>query len=93
MSQRRANLVLEWLRPDGISAFRIRCWCAGLDHEVGDEAVEGGGIVVAGCAEGEEVLYLIRLDPYFRRKVYSGGLELGYVPQLFWGQLHRKLPF
>ena len=27
-----------------------------MEHELGDEAVEGGGVVVAGGAEGEEVL-------------------------------------
>ena len=29
---------------------------AALDHEAGDETVEGGVVVCAGCAEGEEVL-------------------------------------
>lgn len=38
----------------------LRCWAEGdvsaLDHEPGNEAVEGCVIVCAACAEGEEVL-------------------------------------
>jgi len=56
VSQRGPDLVLEGLGPDGIAAFGRGGGCAGLDHEVGDEAVEGRGVVVAGGAEGEEVL-------------------------------------
>lgn len=56
MSQRRSDLVFEWFRPDGISSFGSGRGCTSLDHEVGDEAVEGRGIVVACCAEGKEIL-------------------------------------
>lgn len=60
--QRRSDLVVESAAPDAPSALgvlrrrgRRRSTC--LDHELWDEAVEGGFVVVAGCAEGEEVLW------------------------------------
>lgn len=53
-----ADLVLEVGAPDGGAGF----WGgvgggAGLDHEGGDGAVEGGEVVGGGGAEGEEVLW------------------------------------
>lgn len=56
VSQGRADLVLEGLGPDGGAAFGLGGGRAGLDHEGGYEAVEGGGVVVSRGAEGEEVL-------------------------------------
>lgn len=49
--QARPNLILECFVPDGFSALGIvgrgMSGGAGLDYEVGDEAVEGGVCVVA----------------------------------------------
>lgn len=62
VAEGRAELVGEGLVPDGaarLGVFGGRVGGpAGLDHEGGDEAVEGGAIVVAGGAEGEKVLCL-----------------------------------
>lgn len=55
--QRRSDLVLEWLAPYRDAAFGSGRRRAGLDHEGWDETVEEGAIVVAGGAEGEEVLW------------------------------------
>jgi hypothetical protein len=52
-----SDLVLEWLAPYRDSAFGSRRRRAGLDHEGWDETVEEGAIIVAGGAEGEEVLW------------------------------------
>jgi hypothetical protein len=56
MPQRRPNLVLERLFPDGDAALGLGGRRASLDHEVGNEPVEQGAIVVARGAESEEVL-------------------------------------
>lgn len=60
MAQRRAYFVFEELvrrvvDGGGGFGFGVRCGAAGLDHEVWDEAVERGGVVEGGGAEGEEV--------------------------------------
>ena len=59
--QGRADLVLEGGTVDGAAALGVvgRGGVrrgAGLDHEGGDEAMEGGFVVVPRSAEGEEVL-------------------------------------
>jgi len=55
--QGRADLVFEIGAPDGGAGFGGGGGGgAGLDHEGGDRAVEGGGGVEVGGAEGEEVL-------------------------------------
>jgi len=56
VAERGPDLVFKRGLPDGDTAFGLRGGRAGLDHEVRDEAVEERAIVVAGCAEGEEVL-------------------------------------
>lgn len=56
VAQRGADLVVEGGVPDRGAAFAGAGWVAGLDHEAWDGAVEGGGGVVGGGAEGEEVL-------------------------------------
>ena len=61
VAQRRTDLVFKGASPDGAAALGVlgRAWvrgAAGLDHEAGNQAVEGGLVVVAGCAEGEKVL-------------------------------------
>jgi len=57
MPQGRPDLVFKVGAPDGGAGFgRRRGGGAGLDHEAGDGAVEGGGIVEAGGAKGEEIL-------------------------------------
>lgn len=56
VSERRFDLVFERLLPDGLAALRLGWRRAGLDHEVGDQAVEERAIVVARCAERQEVL-------------------------------------
>lgn len=60
VAQRGTDLVVEGAAPDGLAALGVVRRGGGgrarLDHELGDEAVEGRGVVVAGCAEGEEIL-------------------------------------
>lgn len=55
-----SNLVFERGAPDGLAALWVLGGRIGgrsrLHHELGDEAVEGRLVVVAGGAEGEEVL-------------------------------------
>ena len=54
--QLRGELVLERGAVDGGAAAARPRWVAGLDHEVGDHAVEGCRVVVAACGEGGKVL-------------------------------------
>lgn len=57
MLQIGADLVFEFAaRKDGFAAAAGSCRVAALDHEVGDDAVEGGVVVVGAGAEGGEVL-------------------------------------
>lgn len=54
VTQGRADLVVKGAAPDGLAALwvfgrRVR-GAAGLDHEFGDEAVEGRLIVISGGA-------------------------------------------
>lgn len=57
MLQVGADLVFEFAaREDGFAAAAGSCRVAALDHEVGDDAVEGGVVVVGAGAEGGEVL-------------------------------------
>ena len=57
MSQRRTNLVFEIRAPDrGAYFWRGRRGGTALDHKGWKGAVEGGGIVKTGGAEGEKVL-------------------------------------
>lgn len=88
MPQRGLDLVGEVLPVDGGAAFsdgvvggveRGERSVAALDHEVGDHAVEGRGVVGTGGAEGEEVLgglgYGFAED--FELDVAVGGVQLG----------------
>lgn len=54
--ERRVDLVLELFAKDGAAATAGAGRVAALDHEVGDDAVEDGGVVVAAADEGGEVL-------------------------------------
>lgn len=47
VSQGRSDLVLKGLLPDGLAAFGLRRWGASLDHEIGDQPVEQGAVIVA----------------------------------------------
>ena len=49
-------LVGEGLAPQALAAFARAGGVAGLDHEAFDVAVPEGVIIVARCAQGEEVL-------------------------------------
>lgn len=59
---------------------------AALDHEVGNQSVEGRVVVGAAGAEGEEVLCLVSLLGYFFT-VFEGTS----LPLLFW-ELLRRIP-
>lgn len=71
MPQRRRELILEEtaMVEDGCAGFRfwIGGGTAGLDDEVGDQAVERRGVVEGGGAQSEEVL---------------GGLGRGFAEEL-----------
>lgn len=55
MAQLGEDLVLEGLAPDGAAAAAGAGGIAGLEHEVGDYAVDRGVVVVAAAGEGGEV--------------------------------------
>jgi hypothetical protein len=55
MLQRRADLIFEFLAIDRGAATARACWVAGLDHEIGDYAVEDQVVEVATFGEGREV--------------------------------------
>jgi hypothetical protein len=50
------NFVLELVAVDGSSSAAGAGWVSGLEHEVGDYAVEEEVVVVAAAGEGFEVL-------------------------------------
>ncbi|TFB00711.1 hypothetical protein CCMA1212_007152 [Trichoderma ghanense] len=54
--ERRVDLVLELVAVDGGAAAAGARRVAALDHEVGDDAVEYRGVVVAALDEGGKVL-------------------------------------
>lgn len=56
MLQGRVNFVLELVAVDGSSSAAGAGWVSGLEHEVGDYAVEEEVVVVAAAGEGFEVL-------------------------------------
>lgn len=97
VAQGGPDLVLEVAAPDGLAALgvlgRRARWAACLDHELGDEAVEGGLVVVSGGAESEEVL-----NRWLARRAPVDGANLGPVPLLYsplrsWGRSHRTPRF
>lgn len=53
--QTRVDLVFEFLPVDGGAAATSAGGVAALDHEVGDDAMEGRGVVVGSTDEGGEV--------------------------------------
>lgn len=90
VSQRRPDLVLERAPPDAASALGIlrgvRCrGSSGLDHELGDEAVEGRLIVVARRAEGEEVL--VEKGWWLAKE---GRRWIGDLPRPSWGRFRSR---
>jgi hypothetical protein len=83
VAQRRAYFVFKELVRcvvDGCGGFGfgVRCGAASLDHEVWDEAVEGGGVVEGGGAEGEEIFGGLgnRVAEDFELDGAEGGVEL-----------------
>ena len=60
MLQRRVYLVLEFLSVYRTAAAACACGVAGLEHEVGDYAVEDYVVVVAALGEGGEILASLR---------------------------------
>lgn len=56
MLQLGGDLVLELLAVDGGAAAAGAGGVAGLDHEVGDDAVDEEVVIVAALGEGGEVL-------------------------------------
>lgn len=86
VSQRRTYLIFEELGGgiiDGRRGLRlgIRGGAASLDHEVGDQAVEGTAIVEGRGAEGEEVLGCLgdRLAEDLNLDVAFGSVQLRVV--------------
>jgi hypothetical protein len=55
MLQGGGNLVFEFLAVDGCSATPGPCGIAGLQHEIGDYAVEDYTVVITAFGEGAEV--------------------------------------
>lgn len=53
-------LVIELVAVDGCAAAAGAGGIAALDHEGGDDAVEGGGVVVASAGEGGKVVACLR---------------------------------
>lgn len=56
MLQRGRDLVLELVAVDRSAAAASAGWVAGLDHEVGDDAVDQEVVIVASLSEGLEIL-------------------------------------
>lgn len=56
MLQIAADLILELVAKDRRAAASSPSWIAALDHEVGDDAVEDGAIIVIARGESREVL-------------------------------------
>lgn len=54
--QRSMDFVLELLAIDGATAPASASGIAGLDHEVGDDAVKNNVVVVSSLGKGREVL-------------------------------------
>lgn len=58
--QSRPDLILEGAAPYALAALGVLgrriCRSACLDHEVGDETVEGRVVIIPGCAESQEIL-------------------------------------
>lgn len=58
--QSRTYLILEGAAPDALTALGVLGRRVGrpacLDHEIGDEAVEGRVVIIPGCAESQEIL-------------------------------------
>ena len=52
----RAELVLELAAPDGFAAGAVAERVAALNHELADDTVEDGVVVVAGFGVGDKVL-------------------------------------
>lgn len=84
VSQGGADLVVEELRGRVVDGRRrlglwVGCGAASLDHEAGDEAVEGAAVVEAGGAEGEEVFGRLgdRLAEELELDVAARGMQLG----------------
>jgi hypothetical protein len=50
------DLVLKFLAKDGASSATGPCRIATLNHEVGDDAVEDGVVIVAATDEGGEIV-------------------------------------
>lgn len=55
MLKARVDLVFELVAVDGATAAAGAGGVAGLEHEVGDDAVEEDVVVVAALCEGGEV--------------------------------------
>ena len=60
MFKMRVDLIGEGMAPAGLTAAAGACGVASLDHEIGDDAVDGDIFVVAASDEGEEVLAGLR---------------------------------
>ena len=56
MLQSWVDLVFEFFSEDGAAAAAGAGGIAGLEHEVGDYAVEDDFVVIASLGEGGEVL-------------------------------------
>lgn len=61
MLQPRVNLVLELLAVNRASSPAGTSWIAGLDHEVGDNAVEDNVVVIASLRKCREILACLEI--------------------------------
>lgn len=96
--QPRADLVVKGRPVDGPPALGVvwrvgLCGRAGLRHEGGDEAVEGGVVVVGGCAEGKEVLWTWGVGQGDFKVGWGSRCRGSFVPRQFWGRSRRRLRF
>ncbi len=55
MFKRRVDLIFEFLAVDGCSTPSGACRVAGLEHEVGDYAVEENVVIVTAAGELSKV--------------------------------------
>lgn len=72
MLQALLNLVFKFLAVDRASSSAGAGWIAGLDHEVGDNAVENHVVVVASLRERRKVLTCLLKNPILVQYRFEG---------------------
>lgn len=91
MLQPGVNLVLEFLTVDRASSSAGAGRIAGLDHEVGYDAVEDDAVVVASLRERRKIVTSLKtVNNQHRLWLWKGQKTSFYLGCMFIVELHRE---